>query len=67
MGKSILIVAGAAVLAGTTLLAGGWAVTTVTDVPEYAIAGQPLTLSFAVRQHGVSLAGGITNGFVLAT
>lgn len=34
--------------------AGGWAVITVDDLPDHAIAGQPLTLSFIVRQHGES-------------
>src|SRR5687768_16561633 len=38
---------------------GGWAVVSVEDLPEHAIAGQPLNLSFAVRQHGVSLLGGL--------
>jgi mono/diheme cytochrome c family protein len=31
---------------------GGWAVVTVEHLPEYAVAGQPLTLTFTVRQHG---------------
>lgn len=33
-------------------LIGGWAITVVEDLPEYAVAGQPLTLIFTVRQHG---------------
>jgi mono/diheme cytochrome c family protein len=33
-------------------LFGGWAVTTVEDLPDYAVAGKPLTLTFTVRQHG---------------
>jgi hypothetical protein len=33
-------------------LIGGWAVVVVEDLPEYAVAGQPLTLIFTVRQHG---------------
>jgi mono/diheme cytochrome c family protein len=32
--------------------AGGWSVITVHDLPEYAIAGKPLVLTFSVRQHG---------------
>ncbi|MGQ0639328.1 MAG: c-type cytochrome [Gemmatimonadaceae bacterium] len=32
--------------------AGGWAVVSVQDLPEYAVAGQPLTLTYGVRQHG---------------
>src|SRR5262249_25794057 len=35
--------------------AGGWAVITVDDLPESAEVGKPLTLSFVVRQHGVTL------------
>ena len=31
---------------------GGWAVTTVEHLPDYAVAGRPLTLTFTVRQHG---------------
>lgn len=31
---------------------GGWAVTTVDDFPDYAVAGKPLTLTWMVRQHG---------------
>jgi mono/diheme cytochrome c family protein len=31
---------------------GGWAVVTLESLPEYAVAGQPLTLTFTVRQHG---------------
>lgn len=34
---------------------GGWAITTVEDVPEYVVAGKPFDLSYSVRQHGVSL------------
>jgi mono/diheme cytochrome c family protein len=32
--------------------AGGWAVVTVQDLPDYAVAGEPLTLTYQVRQHG---------------
>lgn len=32
--------------------AGGWAVITVEDLPDYAVAGTPVTLSWLVRQHG---------------
>ena len=34
---------------------GGWCVITVDDLPDHAVAGAPVNLSFAVRQHGVSL------------
>jgi mono/diheme cytochrome c family protein len=31
---------------------GGWAVITLDDLPEYAVAGTSMDLSFMVRQHG---------------
>ncbi len=33
---------------------GGWIVVTVDSLPEYAVAGTPMTLTFAVRQHGMT-------------
>ena len=33
--------------------AGGWAVVSVEHLPDYAVAGKPLTLTFTVLQHGV--------------
>lgn len=41
-------------LPGASLLRGGWATLTVEHLPEYAVAGRPLTLTFVVRQHGVT-------------
>lgn len=32
--------------------AGGWAVVTVDELPVSAVAGEPLTIGFMVRQHG---------------
>jgi len=32
--------------------AGGWAIITVDELPDYAVAGTPVALSFMVRQHG---------------
>src|SRR5574341_2017582 len=32
---------------------GGWATITVEDLPDHLVAGQPVTLTFVVRQHGV--------------
>jgi mono/diheme cytochrome c family protein len=37
------------------LFAGGWAIVTLNEFPDYAVAGKPLKLTFAVRQHGVTL------------
>jgi mono/diheme cytochrome c family protein len=33
---------------------GGWAAVTVEDLPDYAVARQALTLTYTVRQHGVT-------------
>jgi len=40
-------------------LAGGWAIITLKDLPDYVIAGKPINLTFAVRQHGVTLLAGL--------
>ena len=34
--------------------AGGWAVITVDELPDYVQAGKPVQISFMVRQHGVT-------------
>ncbi|MGQ0649112.1 MAG: c-type cytochrome [Gemmatimonadaceae bacterium] len=54
---SLLSAALAAIALGAVY--GGWAVTTVDDFPDAAVAGKPLTLSWKVRQHGVELLGGL--------
>jgi mono/diheme cytochrome c family protein len=46
-------------LAVARLAAGGWAVVTLKDVPEYMVAGKSLSLTYAVRQHGVHLTPGL--------
>lgn len=51
--------AAAAALSLSAYTFGGWAVITVDDVPEYLTVGQPVKVSFAVRQHGVRLAEGL--------
>jgi mono/diheme cytochrome c family protein len=38
---------------------GGWAVVTVRELPEHAVAGQPLEIGYAVRQHGFALIPGL--------
>ena len=38
----------------TGALAGGWAIITVDDLPEYAVSGRPVSLTFTVRQHGMT-------------
>ena len=41
-------------LPGAPVLRGGWATITVDHLPDYAVVGKPLTLTFMVRQHGVT-------------
>lgn len=38
---------------------GGWAAVTLDDVPDYLVAGQPATLTYTVRQHGVEPMSGL--------
>jgi mono/diheme cytochrome c family protein len=40
-------------------LAGGWAIITLNEFPDYAVAGKPLNLTFSIRQHGVTLLPGL--------
>lgn len=51
--KTLLLIA-AVIISVSAFTFGGWAVVTVDDVPEYAVAGRPLDLTYMVRQHGVS-------------
>ena len=39
---------------------GGWAVNTVEDVPEHAVAGKTFDLTYSVRQHGMGLMSGLS-------
>ncbi|MBI4314633.1 MAG: c-type cytochrome [Chloroflexi bacterium] len=48
---ALALVAVLALLAAPAL-AGGWAVVTLDSLPAYAVANQPLTVSFMIRQHG---------------
>ncbi len=41
-------------------LAGGWATITLEALPAGAVAGEPLTIRFVVRQHGKTLLPGLT-------
>jgi mono/diheme cytochrome c family protein len=41
------------------VFAGGWAIITLKEFPDYAVAGKPLNLTFAVRQHGLTLLSGL--------
>jgi hypothetical protein len=43
----------------TAPFAGGWAIVTVNDLPEYAVSGKPVILTFTVRQHGITRLSGL--------
>lgn len=47
------------VLTAAARYLGGWAVITVDELPDYVTVGQPVRLSFMVRQHGMSLLDGL--------
>src|SRR5215213_8884921 len=63
--KRLLLVAAISIPA-VAFTFGGWAVTTVENVPEYAVAGKPFELTYTVRQHGKTLLTGLA-GTVTAT
>lgn len=56
---SILMITALAALWVAPALAGGWAVVTLDTLPAEIIAGEPLTIGFMVRQHGVTPLGGL--------
>lgn len=56
-GRFLVLIA--IVLGGATVYGGGWAVVTVSNLPDHVVAGQPVQLTFAVRQHGVTLLNGL--------
>ncbi len=61
----MLKLAAAAGIAGFVSM-GGWAVVTVTDLPEYFVAGLQYTFEFQVRQHGRTLLSGLRPELVIA-
>ena len=42
-----------------TVSAGGWAVITLDELPTGVVAGEPLSIGFTVRQHGITLMNGL--------
>jgi hypothetical protein len=57
---------GALLVTSMPFHAGGWATITVEELPDYVVAGQPLTLEYTVRQHGAEFLSGL-NGRITAT
>jgi hypothetical protein len=51
-------------LATAAIDAGGWAVITVVRTPDSAAVGQPVTVTYAVRQHGQTLLNGLQGRIV---
>jgi mono/diheme cytochrome c family protein len=49
-----------------TAQAGGWAVVTLTSLPGSVVAGEPLAINFAVRQHGQHLVAGLSTTITAA-
>ena len=46
-------------LVTAALDAGGWAVITVVRTPDTVVAGEPVTVTYAARQHGQTLLNGL--------
>lgn len=61
MSRRLVTLAGIALAAvtGTAYTFGGWAITTLEDLPEYLTVGQPVDLTFKVRQHGAEPTSGL--------
>jgi hypothetical protein len=58
--RPIRIAAAAAILLPIAAFTfGGWIVITVDGLPEYAVAGAPTTLTYTVRQHGMTILTGL--------
>jgi cytochrome c553 len=57
--NQMILVVAALLTVVTVAFAGGWAIITLNDFPEYAVAGAPLNLTFTVRQHGLTLLSGL--------
>jgi mono/diheme cytochrome c family protein len=58
--RSLLLAAlGLALAPAIAAYAGNWAVVTVEDLPDHIVAGEPVVLSYTVRQHGVERISGL--------
>lgn len=49
----VTLVASALFALAAPVFAGGWAVATLDKLPEHVIAGEPFTVTFTMRQHGI--------------
>lgn len=57
---ALILICPLALALAVPALAGGWATITLEELPTGAVTGEPLTLHFAVRQHGKTLLPGLT-------
>ena len=55
-----VLTTGFALAAASALQAGGWVVITTEVLPDQVVAGKPIVLEYAVRQHGRTLVDGLT-------
>ena len=46
---------------------GGWASITIDNVPDYIVAGQPVTINYTVRQHGAEPLSGLSGSIKAAS
>ena len=60
LARVLLALSFCATLAGVRALAGGWAVITLDELPEYVRPGEAFTIAYTVRQHGQHLVPGLT-------
>lgn len=56
----VALVLAAVMWTASTMLAGGWAVITLEQLPDRIQTGQKLPLTFTVRQHGMNPLGGLS-------
>ena len=55
---TMVLMCAATLVAATPALRGGWAILTVHELPESLRAGEAVTLTFSMRQHGEQLMAG---------
>ena len=41
------------ILGGPASHAGGWATAVLSELPEFAVRNEPVTVTFAIKQHGI--------------
>ena len=50
--RTLVVLAALGITGSASVLAGGWCVVTLSNVPASLTAGRPVTLPYTVRQHG---------------